>query len=114
MDSEFVTLAQSYRLEAAGFPQDQWPQMVWWLPGPHSDFNEHLTYHGRLPPSAENDTWDWHWRAAPTYLHALDWLRGRRHDFLLERLEDQSWQESASALLDAVLTNYEEWRKQTS
>lgn len=127
--SEFVSLEQAKRLQECGFPQNEWPQMVYatnrvfsenyvcqWAGSTVSESAGVRLCGGAILPV---------WVAAPTYLRALEWLereqrwhwsRGNAVWFAFR--EQEPWlpaealtrfprpegYETPSALLDAILT----------
>ena len=89
MSSNYVSLENARGLAAEGFPQDQFPQMVWCAyilkgprgPDPEGGFWDctYEEHNGRVTHSPEIPEW----YAAPTHLQALEWLSRKGYQSVL-------------------------------
>ena len=72
MNADYVSLETAKKLKDKGYPQDQWPQMVWSLMETEPRLFW-LTYNGYSERLSVQLI------AAPTILRALQWVEQRTH-----------------------------------
>ena len=70
MSEAFVSLELAQALKTIGYPQDQWPQMVYWRWKVwRGTFVQYTLAHRHTMPGDQHD-----WYAAPTPLQTLEWM----------------------------------------
>ena len=70
MNDPYVSLELAQALKTIWYPQDQWPQMVYWRwKVGRGTFVQYTLAHRHTMPGDQHD-----WYAAPTPLQALEWL----------------------------------------